>query len=256
MKQLWLILIFLTCVVTVFAQKNDEPVVVDTEDYEGEQKINLPFSVIKVIDARFDRSNIGCVNKSISINSFKHHKSAAVFPDSLHLYLPRLLNQLVTLSTETHDTLVMLIKQFRISDHVVNSINLQHEPELLLKISASFFKMRKDQLVKLFSIDDLLSKKWPTDKKLNKERLVEFRLDALMALLQNVFQNKPWQINGDRFSVAMVQEGIDKRFHLPVLTDTILKPGIYKNFHEFKQNRPSLINVKMGIRHSCFILGR
>lgn len=122
--KLLLLLISTFSLACAYTQKNDVPAVVNLDGYTIEQKIKVPFRAIKVVDARFDQSNIGCVNKSASQTSFKHQKTTAVFPQPLEQYLPGLFSNLLTFEPEGQDTLLMLVKQFRITDHLFNGVNL------------------------------------------------------------------------------------------------------------------------------------
>ena len=58
----------------------------------------IPFHAVQAIDARFDRSNIGFLNKVTKATSsrIKYVQTLASFPDSLHNYLLQLLQKLIT----------------------------------------------------------------------------------------------------------------------------------------------------------------
>lgn len=80
---------------------------------------------------------------------------------------------------------------------------------------------------------------------MNNERMVEFRTDGLFTLLQTLFTKKNWLPNGISFPSSALEDGLRKRFQLPVYTDTVLRAGVYLNFREFKENKPSIQNVQI-----------
>ena len=134
MKHLPLTAFLMAVCLFVVAQKKDT-VLLNPLGFEPEKKIILPFSAIKVIDARFDRSNVGSMHKKVKKTSASAERVPVLLPDSFHLYLPKLFDNIVTYQPE-HDTLVILFKQFRVVEHVLNIQNQAYEPQLLGKISA------------------------------------------------------------------------------------------------------------------------
>ncbi|RYZ57299.1 MAG: hypothetical protein EOO14_11145 [Chitinophagaceae bacterium] len=226
------------------------PLTLDLSFAEAQSKTTLPFAAIRVVDARFDRINIGCVNKVRRANSssIKYAPVVAVFPDSLCRYLPEVFQRFVTLDATANDTLVLLIKQFRVSEQFFNPINLQFEPTLLLRLSLSAFQAKEGQLSKLFSVDDLLSQKLPRNQIPKNDVVTDDRNDALLQLLQRIVEKRSWQSNAPDYTMSAVQQGLQQRFSLPLFTDAVLRPGVYKNFHEFKQNSPSVTNISISMR--------
>lgn len=242
MKPLFLLLFFHYALI-VTAQKNNEAIVVNIVSGDDNSKINVPFAAVKVIDVRFDKSNIGCAGRTVSLGKSQYKKMPAVFPDSFHHYLPLVLSNFLAWDKSSNDTLVLLVKQFRLTDYFVNGMNQRYEPATLLKLSVSFYRLRNNELFKLFSVADLLSKKWSPDTKPDRDVVEESRAFSLLTLLRTLFENRNWQSASAGFAVANVEQGIRQRFALPVLNDTVLRRGIYKSFQEFKANRPSLIAV-------------
>lgn len=246
MKQLLGPLLSLLFVVPAQAQLPDTTRI-DMTGVEARQKVSIPFSAVQVLDVRFDRTNIGCVGYIRKANSsvIKSRQTVAVFPDSLKTYLPQILLELFQFQKDTSDTLVLMVKQFHLSERFYNPINLEMEPEFLLRLSFSAFAKRNQTLAKLFSVDDLLSKKIPDDRALKDERVSELRKDLLMQIFEETFQNKHWQGSNTAFDASAVQQGIQQRFQLPLLTDHALKTGLYTSFREFKKNSPAVTNVQI-----------
>jgi hypothetical protein len=249
MKQL-LISITLLFSISVLAQKIPSSTI-DLDNVDVETKTPLPYRTIEILDVRFDRSNIGTVSfmKKANSNRIKTTQTVALFPDSLHRYLPNVLGKLFDFHNGNKDTLVLLLKQFRVSDRIHNGMNHQYEPALFLRISFSAFSKKNGQLLRLFSVDDFASHELPTDRVPKEEVMQSYRSEALLVALQKLFRQRNWQSTGTAgFDIATVQQGIEKRFRLPLFTDSLQRMGVYKTFKEFKQNRPSLVNVKLDIK--------
>jgi hypothetical protein len=71
--------------------------------------------------------------------------------------------------------------------------------------------------------------------------------EALLALLQRIFEKQQWQKSNTSFARHAMQQGIRQRFQLPLFTDNPLHIGVYRSFREFKQNSPSITNVQFRI---------
>lgn len=249
MKQL-LLSLTLFFSVPVLAQKIPSTII-SVNDVEVDTKMPVPFRIMQVLDVRFDRSNIGTVSfmKKATGTRIKTTQNVAVFPDSLHHYLPQVLEKLFDFQQSSNDTLVLLLKQFRISDRIHNGMNQRYEPALFLRISFSAFSRKNGQLLRLFSVDDLVSHELPTDRVPKEEVMQTYRSEALLAALQKLTRQRNWQPStATGFDLATVQQGIEKRFQLPLFADSLKRIGVYKTFKEFKQNMPSFVNVKLDIK--------
>jgi hypothetical protein len=233
------------CLLTFFSciAQSDKKFVVLLNEKTDEEKITIPFSAIKIIDARFDRTNVGCVALDIYFLATSQYKELAVFPDSLHIYLPKVLSNLLVLEPGG-DTLAILVKEFRITDKMYNEISWSIEPSSLLNISASFYALKDKNYYKIFSMDDILIQSWQyISNRVSRKTIPPLRSEALTALIRKLFERRSWQYKQVSFQASEVNEGIQKRFSLPVFSDTAMK-GLYRSFNEFKNNRPSVTNIK------------
>ena len=242
MRQLLFTLLCCLPVTFCFSQK-DEKFTISLTGSVSSEKLSLPFSALTVIDARFDKSNIGTVANDFSFKGMTKNKMEAGFPDLLHNYLPVAVEELAMLNKATPDTVLMLVKQFRLADHLFNTMDTYHAPETVLTFSVSFYKKAGGQLLKLFSLTDTWSKVWNevNDKEANE--IIFERKRAITDLLARIFQNRDWTPTATGFSLSDMEIGLQKRFQLPLFTDASLKPGLYKSFEEFKNNNPSVTNV-------------
>jgi hypothetical protein len=143
----------------------------------------------------------------------------------------------------------MMIKQFRIADHLENTLDEYHAPETVITVSASFYKKSSGHLLKISSVNDTWSKKWEAMKTEGSKEIVERRNDAILALFSGIFQNKDWTPTQTTFSWSDMENGIQKRFHLPVYSDPYMKVGVYKTFEEFKHNTPTFTSIHLGMKN-------
>ena len=207
----------------------------------NKETFSIPYSQIKVIDARFDRTKIGCSYNSITLYGPSFEKFNTNFPDSFHNYFPKFLSTFIKTETAAKDQLIVLVKQFRIADHMVKGIESNPvEMEMILRVSASFYALHDNKCYRLFSVDNLLMQH--IEKIHERKRKFEegTRSAALQMMLQKLLRPQNWQANLSQpfFSLENMQNGVSKRFDLPVYT-SILKKGIYKNFSDFKNHTPS-----------------
>lgn len=235
-----------------FAQK-EETFTISLDNNESSEKAAVPFSVLQVVDARFDKTNVGCVVKDFSFKGMTKNKLAAIFPDSLHTYLPRMLEKFARPNKSSSDTMLMLVKQFRIADHLFNTLDTYHAPETVLTISASFYKKSNGRLLKFFSVNDTWSKEWSALEDDDSKKTMMRRNDAIVELLFKIFQNRDWTPTPTSFSWTDMEIGLQKRFQLPLFQDEVLNIGLYKTFDEFKNNQPSFTHVHFKQKNSDYV---
>jgi hypothetical protein len=218
----------------------------DLDQTSSTEKIPIPFSAIKVIDARFDKSNVGCIVREPTFKAISKFKELAILPDSLSAYLPKILHRLLDVQPEAKDTLVILVKEFRITDHLFNDVSWNYEPSTLLRFSLSFYSLQQENFQRLFSLNDVYSQRWKeSHKNASKKMIPGFRSEAISLMLARLFENRSWIVSGNAYSRQEVEDGLFKRYALPILTDSISHPGVYRNFSEFRDNRPSFTTARL-----------
>lgn len=222
--------------------QNVKTAIIKVDTSINTETFTIPYSEIKIIDARFDRTKIGCCYNSTFLNRISAEKYDAKFPDSFHTYFSKFLNTFIKSDPQGKDQLIVLIKQFRIADHFLRGIEADPvEIEFTLKISASFYALHENKCFKLFSVDNILLHN--IEKTHERKRRFEegSRSFALQALLHKLLQSQNWQVNSlqSSFTLSDVESAIQKRFDLPVYTSPLRK-GIYKSFSDFKNNTPSV----------------
>jgi hypothetical protein len=201
----------------------------------------IPYSDIHVLDARFDRSKIGCSYNTVFLNSISFEKSDTKFPHAFDTYFPGFLKTFIKTESSSKDQLLVLVKQFRIADHFLRGIESDPiEIELTLRISASFYALHDNRYYKLFSVDNILLHH--IEKPHERKRRYEegSRSVALQIILYKLLRSQNWQLNTSHpsFTMQEVQDALQKRFELPVYTSP-LKKGLYGSFSNFKNNTPS-----------------
>ena len=243
-----LLTIFLFCFIASLAQEG-KPYTLSLEGVAPSDKVSLPFRAISVIDARFDQKHIGLLAKDLSYKGITQNKTLAIFPEELRHYLPKLVSGFSTLDSSGTDTLSILVKQFRLTDHFSHTPDKDIAPQSILTISCSFYKSTNGRLFRIAAVDDVIAQYWGINGQLQKEEVPALRTEAVMKLLQRVFQNRDWTATEVSFPSGEVEEGVAKRLQVSALTDRSLAPGIYKTFKEFKNNTPSITEFKIGRRY-------
>ena len=230
-----------------------EKFIIDLKNKELETKTSIPFSVIKILDSRYDQSNIGCIVKHLNFKGISEGRMEAIFPDSLKTYLPEALNNVLQLDRSSPDTLVILIKTFRLVDYIVDEVVNKYDPKLLLNLSASFYNLNSNNYRKIFSIDDILDQRLNRSKYIDRKNIADLRANALVEVLSVIFKNKKWRPSGLAFSKMEVEQGLKKRFDLPILTEKVIHAGLFKTFAEFKNNKPSVTHIKAVYKKNTLI---
>jgi hypothetical protein len=209
------------------------------------EKMIIPFCAIKVLDARFNRDNIGSVVKDYSLKGRTENKMLAVFPQPFEIYLASALSGIVNLDSAAKDTLAILVKQFRIADHIPFDVDQGQVPRLYLSLSWSLFRNTDQVFWRIRSANKVLSGKWSPDFRITTEDLMVQRESALAKLLLELIGSGPWTASQTPFSHLDVEESITKRLEQPFLTDTVRRKGLYKTYQEFQQNSPSSADIRL-----------
>lgn len=236
-------LLYLLCPLLVYSAEaqNTKTAIIKVDTSINAETFGIPYSQIKVLDARFDHTKIGCCYNSVFFNRIPIEKFDAKFPESFTDYFPKFLNTFIKLEPSSKDQLIILMKQFRIADHLLRGIETdQLEVELTLRMSASFYALHDDRCFKLFSVDNLLLHH--IEKLHERKRKYEegSRSFALRTMLYKLLNTQDWDVNTQEqsFTLPEMQTAIQKRFELPIYNATF-KKGIYKDFSAFKNNNPS-----------------
>jgi hypothetical protein len=167
------------------------------------------------------------------------YKQQADFPGGFTNYFPLVLDRIIQLNKNATDTLVILVKRFRLADHIDH---YKVDPELILSISAGFYCKKNDDYARINSIDKVYAASLTGAHK--RKGLDSFRTQGFGKLMEAVFSERNWTKTTTVFTREAIESGIRQRFNLPIFTDSTIQAGCYRNFTEFIMNNPSIKNVK------------
>lgn len=204
--------------------------------------IRLPYNRIVVADARFDRSVVGYVHNKIVLGNITSKKRKAVFPDSLHHYLPQLIESFSVLDSSSPATLFVLVKKFRVAENFITTAQNTVNDYFTLNLSASFYSLQGNMLTRLFAIENVFSHfvDNAADVKISLQYIKNQRSLLLSTMLHKAMASRIWspQQNAPAFPLTDAEAAISKRFGLPVYGKPI-GTGIYKTFVDFKTGTPA-----------------
>ncbi len=199
-----------------------------------QQKViaNLPFNKIQVWDVRPDTSTIGFLK-------FGNSNTKRLYFDA---GLANTFNNFVInnykLSNDTNNLLI-LIKELRISNYATKrkteDINVSGWNAGAV-ISAELFLSNESNYRALYKVDSILVETSPT------ETVEELVIESFKIILKKVQDKKISEIHIGKtaFSFSDLQKHINDYTNFPILKNTILNKGVYRNFIEFRINNPSI----------------
>ncbi len=207
----------------------------------------IPFNQIQVVDARADTSSVGFFRYS-SVENIKK----IVFPKSLESEITDFaVTGYKSVSQDSSNNLFLIIKEYRISNYVkaLTNVNLHTEKGKItpteawktgIIVSAELFLRNKNTFHALYKVDTILVN--------DSSALLQGIIQKSFAVLFTKVSNKNLtdiHIGKTEFSYTDIQHHIESFSNYPILKDSVLKKGIYKNFTEFKLNNPSIINYTL-----------
>jgi hypothetical protein len=215
----------------------------------------LPFSKIKVIDARWDTSKIGFISTGLipgSRNNFEKLKLKSGVSQNLESYLK---NFTTDQPDSNQANLLIVLKKFWITSsrpydyQKFNSSNIVNgESTIIAKWELYIYK--EDQYLPFRRIDTIISIKQSVKQLFKNEDAEYYNKETIYSILDGL-------LNQYNFSTAIkvfeqkqkktLSEIIalnNERFLLPVLRDSIISKGVFLNFEEFKRNTPSIPDFK------------
>ena len=240
-----LLLAFVTlCIHPVRAQfifkpkKPIETIQTTIDKYEGIQlKDSLPFSGIRILDSRYDTTNLGF-----------HLDSYLVLKDvSLLAGLQHTMDKYYrSLYQAGRDTLIIQLENLDIQDGVIRdsafAITIGY-------VKARIYKGRDSSYIFLGWADTLIQEKYNTEitykaHKSGKHFNTEFWDYYLLRLYEAVIRkasaiNDSLTLSRPSFTIEEIERaGLDKR-DKPILKEDSLRPGFYRDFSEFVNNHPT-----------------
>lgn len=217
----------------------------------------LPFSNIKVIDARFDTSKLGFIPIATFFPSDRKQYQQLKLIDGVGLSLEKYYNsQLSNRSTVfEHDLLIVLkkfwvtaTKEFSIQKNIP-TLYYNESSRIIAKWELYIFKndtylpfRRIDTIIEsnqyIFSLFSIGNNKY-----YNKENIYA----TLNGFIEQFDYSKAIQVFDDRNkkTLSEIIQANNERFNLPILNTTTKKEkAVYMTFDEFKNNSPSITAFK------------
>lgn len=261
MKKIPLLIILFVTHLIAYAQYETKPVnlknyvEVTLPNESAPQSLAEQFSLVDVIDARDDSSTMGFYYREKghyyeSYNEKDWNKYYRIIPSAqfgINRWTANYLH--ITKHDSTRNTLLIVIKKFRISSEATLSLFLSDKKgqpsegfdagvitrlEFYLKMDAVFYP--------LYRFDSILTftEKLPQFAGAFITETLKHSFDKLFSLnWANVLRKKT------TLSFEEIVLNNKQNTTLPVLTDTIFKRGVYRNFEEFKMNAPSLTEYEL-----------
>lgn len=207
--------------------------------YKQQNLASIPFKEIQVLDARPDTTTIGFINFSKD-NPFKVVLKLGLAPTLIefakHSYRLD--------KNDSTSSLLVVVKEYRISDYAKTVGALSNNEAQWASgaiVNAELFCKVENNFHTLYKIDTivLVSSK--------KEEINDLIEESFSAIFKKVI-NKNFtalHIGKTAFSYADIQKHINDFSDMPVLKDSFLHKGVYKNFAEFKTNNPSIQNFEV-----------
>ncbi|WP_460557432.1 hypothetical protein [Ferruginibacter profundus] len=214
-------------------------------------EIKLPFSSIKIIDNRFDTSKIGFVPVLQIIANKKKTGRKVVLSEGIAKAIENYYNEFYQKAFSNTDTkLLIVMKKFWFSgvDDEKNKeidISKNEESQRFLYCKWEYYLNKGEIFIPLKRIDTVVNgvtfeSEINEDRKRNKE-VLKLILNGLIEVPDfnravagmEKLPQKTW-VEIQKYNAAY--------YDVPVLRDTFFNKGVYVNFSEFKNNKPSIKN--------------
>jgi hypothetical protein len=223
--------------------------------------IKLPFSSIQVLDSRFDTSKIGFLPIRYE---FIHNKKDAFkkinFQGGTAPALQQYYNEYYTGAFDSSGLqLVIVLKRFWLSGvkgKDLKRIDLVTNNEInkYLHVKWEYYIGKNDQYLPvkrvdtLFFVDDDLARY--ISGEFDERKLAEFKflLKSMIELYD--FDKGVKEFNGQhKKTLAEINGFNNKRYDCNILSDTVFKKGVYRNFEEFRNNKPFITEFEERSRY-------
>ncbi len=238
----------------------DNPFRLNSKRYAFESKylaprdVKLTFSSIKIIDNRFDTSKIGYTKRNTFLGATKKAFSKIDFKDGVEKSFEQFYNSYYENAFDKSGfTLVMVLKKFwysLVSQNKSKAINIlrydRNEASIYYKID--YYLEKNSQYLPLKRVDSVININDEMVDLLNdnvedKEQFL-FVKNLLKHLVEKydfspglkAFNNYP------KKNYVEIQNYNKKMFDIKILEDSVFTKGVYLNFKDFKENKPSILN--------------
>ncbi len=225
--------------------------------------LKLPFSKIRVIDARFDTSKLGFVANRVVFmeptNRFERLKLRGGTAAALENYYA---NAHLDRASLSEYGLLIVMKKFWISSarkydfqKQSQSLTINGESRLIAKWELYIFK--DDGYLPFRRIDTTIESTQSVRQLFKDENATDYNKENIYSILTNFLgqynYTKAITVFADRAkkSLKEINDLNNERFQIPIISDNKVRKGVFQNFTEFKNNAPTLLNFKEnGMKYS------
>ena len=210
-----------------------------TQNYEKNISADIPFKNIKVIDARPDTSSVGFFRLN-----FLGSMNKLIFENGLPDEILNFAKSKYRLSSkDSAKDLLIIIKEYRVSRYAkemdtrgINTLNWMRG----IIVDAELFMQDKNSYHALYKVDSIVT----DDSIYSLNQLIQRSFSILFDKISNKDFSK-LHVGKTEFTYDDIEKHIGSFYNFPILKDSVLKKGVYKNFNEFILNTPSITNYEI-----------
>jgi len=222
-------------------------------------KGSLPFSGIKVIDARFDTAIAGYSQKNTSGSIYKLVFGANCANEIEHYITD---NYTMTGKTGENPLLVILLEKLWLSSSFETGKKEKGEMPVIVQdvlggqmkvtgpdvvstnnvvmVRARLLAYNDSNYYSIYQVDTAYLTKKPLIRR-NEGAIIEFGIDSMLTRLINK-QLAQIRISKRAIPAAAIKDYLTARLNIPAISAQGYLKGVYKTFDEFKNNQPSILH--------------
>lgn len=225
-------------------------------DVIAPSNIKLPFSNIKIIDSRFDTSKIGFTFTAKFFHNRKKAFDALTYKGGIQTAIQDYYNTYYEKAFEKNQfELVIVLKKFwhsllplkKIKSGDVSKLDFE---ETSFHVKVEYYLHKNQQYLPLKRVDTVLAINTNSLIKMN-DFSDDYTSDVVTkTILKLLIENYDFSPGVYAFDKTVKKNWTEietynkSRFAINILKDSTIKEGAYKSFGEFKNNSPSLLNIK------------
>lgn len=212
------------------------------------EKLELPFSAIKILDFRQDTSKIGFTNKRTDRRSFKKLLLTQSFRNESESFYNGYYQKCFS---NNNDQLLIVVKKFWFNPTLFQEKEQEEiEAGCTLYAQFEFFLKRNEEVLPIKRIDTTFTLQDKPDSdyisyKQSGYRFYEFALIKMLEKVDHQFYSKRMDVSRNKKTMEEVLDFYTAKMRYPILTDGSLKKGVYSSLNEFKNNKPSIEEFKV-----------
>ena len=212
-----------------------------------EDVAKLPFSNIKIIDARFDTSKIGFMLQSRNVIYSKSDYERVTLKQGVAKELELYYNKTATDPNSGYGLLI-LIKKLWISEAIPYRIQKNSQSGWIgdsarIAVKWELYISNKEEYLPFKRIDTTIHS-WLTFNSPENKKTIQYKMTSVYNILNYLLSQYDYTKAISVFparqkkSLSQIMALDSARFNIAILKDNSIKKGVYFNFNEFKNNTP------------------